>query len=136
MTVIPIESSSDFHKIINKDKVVFIDFWAQWCAPCKVIKPIFEKLSNDHGGVADFYSVDVDRYDDISQEVRITHMPTFIAFKNGDVLGTVVGANMGILTVRLQISCLQVTYTILRLGVYRQNMRLLVLDRQCKFTSY
>ncbi|KAF9235157.1 thioredoxin-like protein, partial [Melanogaster broomeanus] len=75
---------------INKDKVVFIDFWAQQCAPCKAIKPVFEKLSNDHGGVADFYSVDAVRYEDIGHEVRITQTPTVMAFKDGDVLGTVV----------------------------------------------
>ncbi|KIJ13758.1 hypothetical protein PAXINDRAFT_135595 [Paxillus involutus ATCC 200175] len=72
MTITPIDSYLDFRQVISKDKVVFIDFWAPWCAPCKVIKPAFEKLSNNHGGVADFYSVDVNSYDDIGHEVRIT----------------------------------------------------------------
>jgi len=94
MTITPIDSYIDFRQVISKDKIVFIDFWAPWCAPCKVIKPAFEKLSNNHGGVADFYSVDVNSYDDIGHEVRITFLPTFMAFKNGDVLGTVVGAHL------------------------------------------
>ncbi|KAF8844180.1 thioredoxin [Paxillus ammoniavirescens] len=80
MTITPIDSYPDFRQI------------------CKVIKPAFEKLSNDHGGVADFYSVDVNSYDDIGHEVGITHMPTFMAFKNGDVLGTVVGAHIALLS--------------------------------------
>ncbi|KIJ66519.1 hypothetical protein HYDPIDRAFT_26861 [Hydnomerulius pinastri MD-312] len=90
--VTPITSFADFRKIINSDKVVFIDFWAEWCGPCRAIKPIFETLANAHGEVAEFYSVNIEENEDASQEVAVTSVPTFIAFKNGDILGQVVGA--------------------------------------------
>ncbi|KAI9569439.1 thioredoxin-like protein, partial [Boletus coccyginus] len=68
-----------------------------WCGPCKAIKPAYEALSNDYGAVAKFYTVDIDKHDDISHEVRVTNVPTIIAFKDGNPLGTVVGAERGAL---------------------------------------
>jgi len=71
---------------------VLIDFWATWCGPCRVISPIFEKLSNEFDGVA-FYKVDVDEQADISEEVGIRAMPTFFLFENGEKKGELVGAS-------------------------------------------
>jgi len=93
MTVTPISSFPEFYNVINGDQIVFIDFWAEWCGPCKAIKPLYESLSNDHGSVAKFYSVDIDKHEEVAQEVRITSVPTIIAFKGGNAIGTVVGSD-------------------------------------------
>ncbi|KAF8904566.1 thioredoxin-like protein [Mucidula mucida] len=89
----PINSLADFQKIINGDKPAVIDFWATWCGPCRMISPIFKKFAEQepYSGVG-FYTVDVDEQPDISQEVQVTAMPTFLAFKGGNKIGQSMGA--------------------------------------------
>ncbi|KZT01157.1 thioredoxin [Laetiporus sulphureus 93-53] len=98
MTVTVVNSLDQFHTIINSNRVSVVDFWAEWCGPCRFISPVFEKLSESEEYTAvDFYKVDVDAQEQISQEVGIRAMPTFIAFKNGQKLKDLVGANPGAL---------------------------------------
>ncbi|KAJ3490442.1 hypothetical protein NLI96_g1427 [Meripilus lineatus] len=92
MPVEAITSFAQFKEVIASDVPVFIDFWATWCGPCRVISPIFERFAEAFPG-AKFYKVDVDAQPDISQEVGVRAMPTFIAFKNGSKIGDLVGAN-------------------------------------------
>ncbi|KIP03198.1 hypothetical protein PHLGIDRAFT_77970 [Phlebiopsis gigantea 11061_1 CR5-6] len=87
-----ISELAEFQQIIGQDKAVVIDFWATWCGPCKVISPIFERFEAQFPSL-EFYKVDVDQAEAISQEVGVRAMPTFIAFKNGQKIGEVVGAN-------------------------------------------
>ncbi|KAJ2923361.1 hypothetical protein H1R20_g13733, partial [Candolleomyces eurysporus] len=94
MPVTEIKNQDEFKTIINSGKPVVIDFWATWCGPCRVISPIFEKMAADpnHSGV-EFYKVDVDKQQEISQEVGIRAMPTFMLFKDGNKAGDLLGAN-------------------------------------------
>ncbi|KAG0003848.1 hypothetical protein BGZ80_007990 [Entomortierella chlamydospora] len=92
MTVTAINSLEEFHELINSGKRVVIDFWATWCGPCRVISPVFEKLSDANPDV-EFRKVDVDEQSAIGEEVGIRAMPTFISFKDGKKVDEVVGAN-------------------------------------------
>ncbi|GAA5983091.1 hypothetical protein JCM11641_004909 [Rhodosporidiobolus odoratus] len=83
-----INSYDEFKAATGTDKLVIIDFWAT----CKVIGPVFEKLSGDFPEIG-FYKVDVDSQEEVAAEVGIKAMPTFVLFKNGDKVGTVVGAD-------------------------------------------
>ncbi|KAK6832042.1 hypothetical protein RU639_002693 [Aspergillus parasiticus] len=92
--VTPLNSHSEFQDLINSGQVVIIDFWAEWCGPCRTISPFFEKLASDpQFSKIKFAKVDVDEHDDISRECAITAMPTFQVFKDGHKLDTFKGAN-------------------------------------------
>ncbi|RUP51811.1 thioredoxin TrxA [Jimgerdemannia flammicorona] len=85
----------EFNELINGDKLVVVDFFATWCGPCQVISPKFEGFSNeeDYSNVI-FVKIDVDEVQDVSEAMNIRAMPTFLAFRNGQRLGEVVGANV------------------------------------------
>lgn len=98
-----ISSYDQFKQVTGGDKVVVIDFWATWCGPCKMIGPIFEKISETPAGEKiGFYKVDVDEQSQISSEVGIRAMPSFVFFKNGEKVETVVGADPSKLQVCIQ----------------------------------
>ncbi|RYC60200.1 hypothetical protein CHU98_g5997 [Xylaria longipes] len=93
MTVHNIETKAAFDEAVKKYPVVIVDAFATWCGPCKAIAPIVAKMSEEER-FKDFYfvKIDVDHLPDLSQELGITAMPTFIAFKDGEANGKVTGA--------------------------------------------
>lgn len=94
MGVQVISSYDQFKEVIKGDKPVVIDFWATWCGPCKMISPIFEKISETPAGEKlSFYKVDVDEQAQIASEVGIRAMPTFVFYRNGEKVETVIGAD-------------------------------------------
>lgn len=94
MTVQSIISLSEIEAHISSGKPVAIDFYATWCGPCRVISPRFEKLSETYPSIT-FIKVDVDQASEIAVKMEITAMPTFIFFKGGKKVSTVVGADPG-----------------------------------------
>ncbi|CAG8522945.1 24193_t:CDS:2, partial [Dentiscutata erythropus] len=90
-----IQSKDDFNKQLEEagDQLVVVDFWADWCGPCRMMAPEFEKLSKQFENVK-FVKVDTDKQQDVSTDQSITALPTFRFFKNGEKFGEdVVGAN-------------------------------------------
>lgn len=83
---------SEFHDIIAKNKYVIVDFFAEWCGPCKVIGPLFEKLSTENPDIV-CLKVNVDEAQDICSEMKISAMPTFMSFLNGKNVNTLTGAS-------------------------------------------
>nr|ODO02561.1 thioredoxin [Cryptococcus depauperatus CBS 7855] len=81
---------ADGDKIDGSD-VVVVDYWATWCGPCKVISPVFAKLEEQFSQLK-FVKVDVDAQEKIAKEANVKAMPTFVAYKGGEVIDTVVGA--------------------------------------------
>jgi thioredoxin 1 len=79
-------------KAINADKVVMVDFWAEWCGPCRMVGPIVEELANEYGDQAVIGKVNVDENPEISMRFGIRNIPTILFLKNGEVVDKQVGA--------------------------------------------
>ena len=88
-------SSSELREKINKGEKLIVDFWAKFCGPCKVMKPIFEKVSDElrssDSGVQ-LYTLDVEENRDLAVELGIRAVPTIKTFNAGNVIETKVGA--------------------------------------------
>ncbi|KAH0563258.1 hypothetical protein GP486_002169 [Trichoglossum hirsutum] len=93
MTVSPLNNKSEFDAAVKDNCLVFIDCFATWCGPCRVIAPTIEKFSSAFPSIK-FYKLDVDEVRDVAETLGIRAMPTFVLFKNGEKFGNdVVGAN-------------------------------------------
>ena len=78
-------------EVLQAEVPVIVDFYADWCAPCKAIAPVFEELADEYRGQAEFIKVDVDQDPDLTQQFGIRGIPTFLLFKNGKPVESVIG---------------------------------------------
>jgi thioredoxin len=85
-----IDSKSLNQKIQNGDKVI-VDFFANWCGPCKIMKPLFEKVSNENDLPVQMYTMNVDENREMAVELGIRSIPTIKSFSNGKEVSSVMG---------------------------------------------
>ncbi len=78
--------------VINSDKPVLVDFWAEWCGPCRIVGPIVEELSRDYEGKLVVTKLDVDSNPETAMKFGIRNIPTILFFKGGQVVEKHVGA--------------------------------------------
>ena len=77
---------SKYETLIDSDKLVLVDFFAEWCGPCKTMKPILEDVKMKIGSCAEVIAVDVDKEEKLSAKYKIQSVPTLILFHKGEVL--------------------------------------------------
>ena len=78
-------------KVTNNEIPVLIDFWAEWCAPCKMIAPEIDEIAVEYKGKAVIGKVDIDSQVELAQKFGVMSIPTLLLFKNGEPVGKVVG---------------------------------------------
>ena len=84
-------NDGNFETEVLKSEKAIVDFWAEWCGPCRVLGPRFEELSNEITDVK-FFKVNVDNNQQTAQKFEIRSIPTLLLFKNGQRVGKIIGA--------------------------------------------
>ena len=87
-----IVTDENYQEILNGDKPVVLDFWAEWCGPCRMVAPIIDDLAAEYAGQVAIGKVDVDDNNDIVAEFGIRNIPTILFFKGGVLVDKQVGA--------------------------------------------
>ena len=89
-----IASPQEFEKeVLNSSNPVFVDFWAEWCGPCRAVSPLVEELSKEYKNKVDFVKVNVDENQELAQKYNVFSIPTLAIFKDGEVTVQKVGAS-------------------------------------------
>ncbi len=85
-------NNDNFEEITSTDKVVLIDFWAEWCGPCRMMSPIVDELAAEYGDKTVICKCDVEESDEVAARFMIRNIPTIILLKNGQQVDKQVGA--------------------------------------------
>lgn len=78
-------------KVINSELPVLVDFFATWCGPCKMMTPVVETLEKELEGKVKIFKIDVDEEQELAMQYNVMSIPTFILFKNGQIVETALG---------------------------------------------
>ena len=84
-------NTQEFNELVNKEGLFVVDFFAEWCGPCKMLGPVLEEVANEYEGKATIVKVNVDQSQDLAQKFGVMSIPTIIAFKNGEIVKQTLG---------------------------------------------
>ena len=85
-------TDANFAETLQEGKPMVLDFWAEWCGPCRLVSPIMDELAEDYAGRVNIGKMNVDENNDIVAQYGIRNIPTVLFFKNGELVDKIVGA--------------------------------------------
>jgi thioredoxin 1 len=91
MSTVKVTDESFEKDVLQASGPVLVDFWAEWCGPCKMMSPILDQLATEQAGRATIAKVDIDAFPDLQARFGIRAIPTLIVFKNGQPVNTITG---------------------------------------------
>jgi thioredoxin 1 len=91
-SIIHVTDTSFEHDVLSSDTPVMVDYWAEWCGPCKMISPVIEEIAKEYQGKLTIAKINIDENQETPQKYAVRGIPTLMIFKDGEVAGTKVGA--------------------------------------------
>ncbi len=88
----PVNSKNWDAEVTNSQTPVFVDFWAEWCGPCRMVSPVIEELAGEYAGKVNFVKVNVDENNELASKYNVFSIPTLALFNKGQIVAQQVGA--------------------------------------------
>ncbi len=85
-------TAENFEQEIQGDRPLLVDFWAAWCGPCRMVAPVLEELADEMGDHVTIGKLNVDEHQELSMRFQVSSIPTFVLFKDGEVVDRMMGA--------------------------------------------
>ena len=92
MATVKVDINNFQSEVLESAEPVVVDFWAEWCGPCKMIAPVLDELATEYGGKVKIAKVNIDEHQNLAAQYRVTAIPTLLVFKGGQVVEQMVGA--------------------------------------------
>ncbi len=91
MSVTVVTDSNFEERVLKAERPMLVDFWAEWCGPCKMAEPVLDELSEEHKGKVGIVKIDVDKNQETTMKYQVMSIPTTILFKEGKEIGKQIG---------------------------------------------
>jgi thioredoxin 1 len=92
MTARAVTEATFDSEVLKNEKTVLVDFWAEWCGPCRAVSPILDQIATEHSDKLDIVKVNVDENPQLAMKYQITSIPAMKVYQGGEVVKTVIGA--------------------------------------------